>query len=63
MQDCLRWAASAQTESDRQTLLRMAETWQQAAQQIERSAGLIQESQALLDRIGDAGDVPPDSLY
>ena len=56
VQDCLRWAAVAQTEPDRHMLLRMAQTREQAAQQIERSVGLICESRALLDRIRD---VPP----
>jgi hypothetical protein len=56
MQNCLRWAATAQTDGDRHMLLQMAQTWEQAAQQIEQSVGLIAESRALLDRIGD---VPP----
>ena len=60
MQDCMRWAETAQTEPDRHMLLRMAQTWEQAAQQIERSVGLICESRALW--IG-SGTIPACELY
>jgi hypothetical protein len=42
-QECLRWAAETKSERHRQVLLEMAKTWTQAALEIERSWGLIDD--------------------
>jgi hypothetical protein len=46
---CLWWAKNAVTEEDRMTLLRMADGWEQAAQQLEDSAERIAASRKMLD--------------
>jgi hypothetical protein len=43
-QECLRWAGETKSERHRQVLLEMARTWIQAALEVERSLGLIDDS-------------------
>jgi hypothetical protein len=51
-QECLRWAAETKSERHRQVLLEMAKTWTQAALEIERSWGLIDDVPTLSRRPG-----------
>jgi hypothetical protein len=48
--DCLRWAARAQTEEQRQRLLSLARDWTQAALGLEGSAGSERTGQRGLER-------------
>ena len=50
MQECLRWAAGATTDGERNSFLQMAKAWHEAALEVERSMGLVDESRQLLDR-------------
>jgi len=45
--ECLRWAGETKSERHRQVLLEMARTWIQAALEIERALGLIDEGTPL----------------
>ncbi len=42
-QECLRWAGETKSERHRQALLETARTWIQAALEVERGLGLIEE--------------------
>jgi hypothetical protein len=44
-EECLRWAVNAETEKDRQALLGLAKTWNQAAIEAERSQQPTNRSQ------------------
>jgi hypothetical protein len=46
-QECLRWAGETKSERHRQVLLEMARTWLEAALELERSLGLIDEGTLL----------------
>jgi len=46
-QECLRWADETKSERHRQVLLEMARTWIEAALELERSLGLIDEGALL----------------
>ena len=43
MDECLRAAAKAASEDERQSLLQLAQTWHEAATNLEASAGLMEE--------------------
>ena len=42
-QECLRWADQTRSEQHREVLLEMAKTWMQAALEVERSWGLMDD--------------------
>ncbi|MEA3071790.1 MAG: hypothetical protein QOD29_3236 [Alphaproteobacteria bacterium] len=44
MDECLRAAAKAASEDERKSLLQLAQTWHEAASNLEASAGLMEES-------------------
>ena len=48
MDEALRWAKSAATDKERESFLQIARTWHQAALQVERSMGLVEESRDLV---------------
>jgi hypothetical protein len=47
MDEALAWAERARSEEERQTCLRLARTWLQAALEIEKATGLAAESEKL----------------
>jgi hypothetical protein len=44
MDECLRAAAKAASEDERKSLLQLAQTWHEAASNLEASTGLMEES-------------------
>jgi hypothetical protein len=48
MDEALRWASSARTESERDSFLQIAKAWHEAAMLLERSMGLVDKSNELL---------------
>ena len=47
--ECLRWAQAARTDAEREVYLELAKTWHEAALRVERSLGLIAQSNVLLE--------------
>jgi hypothetical protein len=47
VQECLRWAGETKSERHHQALLEMSRTWIQAALEVERGLGLIDEGTPL----------------
>jgi hypothetical protein len=47
MDECLRAAAKAASETERKSLLQLAQTWHEAATNLEAGAGLMEESVTL----------------
>ena len=51
MQECLRWAAGATTDGERNSFLQMAKAWHEAALEVERSMGLADVGRGSVDRL------------